>query len=890
MKPALPHLFSDQRNRYQTGRIRNSAGFSMVGVLVASTVGAVAVLGLSQLSTVVARKALRAQQMFNFILLSEEIKQHFMQGKHPGCSPPEDCWNACTNSLIDYDSTLKQDFAIKSSPPTPPSGTGAGITLYSGGDTPRDIKIQKIEFTPGPQCSPPLPSTEACVSIHFSLSEDKRETLTAPLSLDFHVSLDKVDGGKIKECTIVNASISGHGSPDIPHGCRKVELEQSLIGCGGTIDNTDLKGTAFGYRAGYQSIGDGNTFFGHEAGRNNTTGSQNTAVGYRAGEETTGDSGIPYHKGSYNTFLGNEAGWDNKTGLHHIAIGGRLDKAAIVGKSEKYKLNIGNLIEGTLNKTATPSPPPPNPEVIFKGPVHIKPPITTATSLSLEVFGAIKIKKKEIPTTPPTPVPDFTIKEDSGSDPTMHLMAHGMKIHRKSLPSNSVKLTVEGTDKDPELKINADVYSGGSMPHGFKTGGKIKPGVEIRGKWKLRSRDGSSTTTLHTSGGDPGFLNIDRDITVESSGPDTKDRESLFEKSLGGVKTLEVLAEYPHPDPTKYPNDKAEFQNLTVRNPVNFDNNPNNITATDAKINDLQVANKATITTGTIVDPLIIPAGRLSPHGHSHGNDYHADPLDPHPGEYLLLSSGHTATTTGCPTALPSCAPPCGSSRTLKRNIKPFKSYEKSLENILNTPLFTYQYKEGEGSHPDKVRMGIISEELPKDLQILTEVDSENHKPENPQTAKNKKKNRGKISTPDWLSIYGTLWAGVKALAQRLQNVTEESGKKLAELSQNLKKHFTETVTQFKEETASHLTDAKKQGAKLKEQFQKQKKQANQNNQEFSDLKKQFQQTELILENSEKELKTLEKELKSAREQLKKILSRKKKKSVSRLENKKRGI
>ena len=49
--------------------------------------------------------------------------------------------------------------------------------------------------------------------------------------------------------------------------------------------------------------------------------------------------------------------------------------------------------------------------------------------------------------------------------------------------------------------------------------------------------------------------------------------------------------------------------------------------------------------------------------------------------------------------------------------------------------------------------MGIISEDLPKHLQI---------------------QDKGKPITPDWVSIYGTLWAGIKALFNRFISFKKE--------------------------------------------------------------------------------------------------------------------
>ena len=80
------------------------------------------------------------------------------------------------------------------------------------------------------------------------------------------------------------------------------------------------------------------------------------------------------------------------------------------------------------------------------------------------------------------------------------------------------------------------------------------------------------------------------------------------------------------------------------------------------------------------------------------------------------------------------------SSRIYKKNIKPFNNFGEALQDIVATPLFTYEYKK---DHPEKSRRGVISEELPRHLQIQSK--------EAPVV-------------PDWPSIYGTLWAGIKAL------------------------------------------------------------------------------------------------------------------------------
>ncbi len=80
------------------------------------------------------------------------------------------------------------------------------------------------------------------------------------------------------------------------------------------------------------------------------------------------------------------------------------------------------------------------------------------------------------------------------------------------------------------------------------------------------------------------------------------------------------------------------------------------------------------------------------------------------------------------------------SSRALKKNIGSVMNLKKYFQFILKTPLFTYQYKDP-SRYPDKIRMGVISEELPNYLQI---------------------KKEGELSQPDWVSIYGLFAASIK--------------------------------------------------------------------------------------------------------------------------------
>ena len=108
------------------------------------------------------------------------------------------------------------------------------------------------------------------------------------------------------------------------------------------------------------------------------------------------------------------------------------------------------------------------------------------------------------------------------------------------------------------------------------------------------------------------------------------------------------------------------------------------------------------------------------------------------------------------------CKEAVTSSRVYKKNITPFLDFNKALTDITTTPLFTYEYKK---DHPEHQRMGIIAEDLPPHLQI---------------------KDQYEPVKPDWVSIYGTFWASIKALFNKVTNLTK-SILKLNSITSSLK-------------------------------------------------------------------------------------------------------
>ena len=180
------------------------------------------------------------------------------------------------------------------------------------------------------------------------------------------------------------------------------------------------------------------------------------------------------------------------------------------------------------------------------------------------------------------------------------------------------------------------------------------------------------------------------------------------------------------------------------------------------------------------------------------------------------------------------------SSKEYKKNIKTFKNYEKALEDIINTPLFTYEYKK---DRPEKSRMGIISEELPTHLQ-LEEVDPRLRGDDNPK----------KVSMPDWPSVYGTFWAGIKALFIQFKSFKE---KILVELSK---------IKEIGVEVLKIADGNKNTLDRLNPQIKNTTQMTKRNTEENTQQKKQFVQIKTKLETTKKKLQTIKQKLQKLRD------------------------
>lgn len=207
-------------------------------------------------------------------------------------------------------------------------------------------------------------------------------------------------------------------------------------------------------------------------------------------------------------------------------------------------------------------------------------------------------------------------------------------------------------------------------------------------------------------------------------------------------------------------------------------------------------------------------------------------------GDICLTGSIKKGSTTGCGSYDFTASLPDSqntrlfaflSSREYKRNIQSFTDYDRSLRDIASTPLFTYEYKEGEDPHPEKTRWGIISEELPEHLQI---------------------KEEGKPSLPDWPSVYGTFWGALKALMGKVKSL----GAEVKNLDIKLKKLWTQ-LGQVKERVQAGFHEMKKQ---IQAGFHQVKEQMQGFDQRLEKLEKQLQEERQARQALELQLKELQ--------------------------------
>ena len=535
-------------------------------------------------------------------------------------------------------------------------------------------------------------------------------------------------------CNVVDCVNYGSGgSGGISPNCRKVNDGQTLVGCGGTNEITGSQNTAFGYQAGSaNSEGQANTFIGNQAGKRNTKGYQNVFLGAWTGYENTegndnsffgAGAGGKNTKGGQNTFFGSWTGYKNTEGNDNTFLGNGAGKENTTGSRNTF---LGN----QAGKKSTGH------DNTFVGNQAGK----DITSGASNTFIG-KEAGKDIT----SGASNTFIGKEAGKDITSgdHNIILGAGVKAPSTTDNR-QLNIGNMilGKQPSSTPTTWDSTVSSM-----TAGEVRV---LGGPLKVCDNDGGNckkSPLVPTSGACPSgqFLTGGVDSTSGEplcGAPPTSSATPSRSDILSALSSLSCGS-----NRAIYRFTTTGVRCRSVGSSGSYASRNHN-----HKLDDLPTALR-----------------KISQHV-GNWSAHHSHPYSVSVYGACTNKRGHRISN-------------CFSSRVYKKNITPYSDLDKSLKQIVDTPLFTYQYKK---DHPNKTRMGVISEELPNFLQI---------------------KDKGAPSRPDWVSIYGTLWAGIKALFQKQDKLKEQNTVLKKEIQQ---------LKQIVEQQGKDIAQLKQKNSKLK--------------------------------------------------------------------------
>ena len=546
--------------------------------------------------------------------------------------------------------------------------------------------------TKGPDCKETSTLTKLksdCYSVKCTVMKYRLN----PQTVTSHADFNKVDECGEVNCIGLSKGFGGGGSV----ACYTVKDDgRTLVGCGGTDQVSQVQTTAFGFGAGKKNAHFSNTFIGYKAGTKHTTGHQNVFIGSGAGFEST--------TANENIFIGAGAGGKTQTAGNNVYIG---------SYSGFQSLGASNTFVGAFTGNASTA----GNDNVFLG------------------FNAGKSHKK--------PQGNTMVGQKAGADGGgadnffYNSVFLGVQAGLKTKAGNNTFLGAyagrSNTFGGGNVFIgdtagwlnetgNNNVFIGqqagyfpddGSTPKVPKGNTTGSYNVFIGNKAGTKNTTASNNTFIgyeagkaNTIGGKNIFIGAGAAKTDKDGGVDkTKDRQL----NIGNL----IFGHLPKDAPTGA--NKNFFHTNYLKTPTAADTDKgvfiygDLFVSGEAKINCDGTPSATSCNTILLVDA-----------------DNPVDPKNLVAGLNQLYFN-HV------------------SSRFFKKNIVPFTDYNKALQDILTTPLFNFQYKK---NHPDKIRMGIIAEDLPKHLQL---------------------KSADKPVMPDMPTITGTLWAGIKELYNLLQ-------------------------------------------------------------------------------------------------------------------------
>lgn len=542
---------------------------------------------------------------------------------------------------------------------------------------------------------------------------------------------------------------------------------RTLVGCGNTSNIPKETTTAFGFGAGAVNQGGGNIFVGYKSGMSNTTGFGNTIMGFQAG--------LGHTMGTENTIMGHQAGESNTTGALNIFIGYQSGKLNREGEKNYF---IGNLA-GNQNRNGSDN--------IFMGYQAGLSGLNSYKNIFMGSYSGANNNSSYNNTF----IGVLSGKNiTTGKNNTFIGPFSGEAItsgEKNTFIGSQAGLKNTVGNENTFIGLTAGSHSTNSSRHTFVGFYSGKFNTIGRDNTYVGQFSGGGHTTPYSSGNGNTFIGSGAGQSITSgsantfigyfSGKDNSNgRENTFIGNRAGARNQSGNKNLFIGQGTGESTERGT-DNVFIGNQTRFRHQRGN--------HNIVIGSKAGASLGISMDYKFVV-----------GNEVNT--------EWLMgdMTSTGNLRVNGRPVMVTS-------SRVLKKNIRPFKDLKGALADLLKTPLFTYQYKTT-WDHPEKKRMGIIAEELPDHLQIQEE---------------------GQFSHPDWPSIYGSLWAGIKALYEMLENLKHEISSGVESLRDRL--------GEFKNKRGKLVKNL----FYAKKELYEKKKRLNQAYKDLEDIKKDFAET-----------------------------------------------
>ena len=854
--------------------LNSQEGFSIVGVLTASTIGFVVLMGIVESMGHISQSVRKGNQSLSILELRKDIMRIAMQNTGHTSDA-----SSCENTLkgvktnghsADTDSnihtyTFPESAFLKKAGPSPgpdspykvykKDGTGDS-DIYFG-----SLVIQEMRFekdTPDPPPATNVIATTGRLRISFldkNRSYIQFEDLTPLIVEDIQYD---TDNETILSC---NFKLDARTVVD----CYQVKQNgTTLVGCSSTQAIPNVQTTAYGYNiAGSSSSGAYNSFFGYQTAKNNTSGANNSYFGHSAGkmiESGSNNSFFGYQAGfgfqtgaitataEKNTFIGSWAGYKNITGNESVFVGYQAgyesagDNNTFVGASAGYNSATGN--NNTFIGKSAGYNNISNSNSFFGYNAGY-----TNTSGSLNTFvGAYSGYNNT--TAKFNNFFGYNAGYNNKTGSNNIFLGNEAGFNNETGHDNLFIGYRAGKANESNRNIFLGSYAGSKNHLGSDNIflGHISGSRNISGQYNIsigaysntHNETGSHNTFVGYGSGSRGKNDSYNTIIGRGAGIATRGNNNTYLGHqaghwIGGLKTGPAnkrshnnimigfetsFGNYPHggcADPC--PNNGIGSDNIFIGHRIKTRFHDKEIRIGNAIHEKVIIASRHP--DGTLNKLNLLEIGDLVSIEKDLTSATHTIKIgdnaftDVEIGSYNLKTMSDTVTTLdntvttlgNTVTTLGNTVRALSSSKTLKKNIMPWTDYEMALKDIVETPLSYYEYKD---SHPNHTRRGFIAEDLPAHMQLPPEEGSA-------------------LVKPDWATIWGSFWAGIKALAIKFDSLKSEMSEKWAELAESmsdlktsfsaLKSEMTQTVSELKAENAElrkELTEMKKEMADMK--------------------------------------------------------------------------